>query len=463
MKKFFDYLKTTSRLSLYNPIYIVICAVVTYYGWASGNNLFGMAVLMLLACVVLIVNEDIMPVIPCLLFAIFNTSNQNILNEEKTWPILIVLCILLVGSFISHLITYPIHFKNHKLTLPLVGVTIALFMGGIGYLKISQYLSGIIFILSLGPCLLIVYYLLRCYSNPPKGVDYKRYICQIMLIMGLLVAAQMITHFLRADKPIIELLRHDTIQIGWGNRNGIGALLTISAPCCFYLAFNDKRFAWAYYALGLFLYGCIFLTFCRSAMLTAVIALPALLVYSFTKGAHRSQLLTVICIYAITLCSFILIKTDKFIELLEHVSSLTMTSSGRRDLYSEALLCFLKNPMFGVGIGYVGSNFDMPDFCMYWYHNTILQIIASTGIVGVVAYGYFYIARGKIMFSNLKRFNIILSIAILSLEFQSMFDNTTFVPFPYMLIIIVLTTTLEYSNSTEKKTFMASINMTNDI
>ncbi len=459
--KFFEYLKNTSRLSLYTPIFPMICGFVTFFCWMTGNSLLGMTILLLITCVVLIINEDILPVLPCLIYMIFNTSNNNILNEDKTWPVMFVLAILLIGAFISHLISYPIKFKNYKLTLPFFAITIALFAGGIGFLSLKQYLNGIMFILTLGPVMLILYYLIMTYTKPPKDVDYKKYVCYIMITLGFIIVAEMLTHFLRSDRPFVDLLRVDEIPLGWGNRNGIATLLAIIAPCGFYLGFSDKKFAWLFYTIGLIFYGFIFITFCRSGILSILITFPVLLIYSFTKGANRSQLLISICVLAILISIFILVKKDLIMEAIAHISELTFTTTGRSNLYEEALVCFIKNPMFGVGMGYVGPNLPLADFCIYWFHNTLLQALASMGIIGVLAYCYYYFVRGKIMFSNFKRFNVSISLGIIAFEIQSLMDAGSFLPMPYVLIVVILTAILEFNNTKESKTFMKSIDVNN--
>ena len=458
--KFFESFKNTVRLSLYNPAYILICGVITYFTWMTGNSLLGMTLLILIACVVLIINEDIMPVLPCLMYIIFTASSSYILNDDKIWPVMITLAILLVGAFISHLISYPIKFKCHKMTFPLIAISIALFAGGIGFLNFEQYMSGIIFIISLGPCMLILYYLIRSYTRPPEGVDFKKYICYIMLVLGLLVLAQMLTHFIRSDKSFTELLRVDIINLVWGNRNGIATLLAIVVPCCFYLGFYDKHFAWLFYSLGLIFAAFIFVTFCRSGMLAICITMPILLIYSFAKGANRSQLLISICVLTILLSIGVLLKKELVIDIIRHISDINFTTSGRSNLYEEALVSFLKNPVFGVGIGYRGTNLaGLPEICIYWFHCTLLQVVASMGVIGIVAYAYFYFVRGKIMFNNLKRFNITLSLGIIAFEIQSLMDAGSFIPFPYLLIIIVLTAMIEHNNGFENKTFMKTINI----
>lgn len=460
--KFFEILKNTSRQSLYTPMYILACGVITFFSWLTNNSLIGMILLISVMCIVLIINEDILPILPILMFIILTTSNNNILNSNKTWPVLIILVIFLIGSFISHIISYPIKLQKCKLALPLVAVSIALFAGGVGYLSGKQYMSGLIFIVSLGPCLLLLYMLIRFYTKPPQGVNYKNYICYIMLTLGLIVVAQFCSYILKSDKPLIDLLRNDVFNLGWGNRNGIAMILIISMPCCFYLAYTHKRTSWLYYSLALIFYIAILISFSRGGILSSSIALIFLLIYSFAKGANRSQLIYVICTFAILASIIALAYTSTLMKLLQKISDMTFTSSGRNTLYEEAMYNFVSNPMFGAGIGYVGNNFNMPDFCIYWYHSTIFQIIGSTGILGIFAYAYFYFVRGKIMFNNLKRFNIILSASIISFEIHSLVDTGTFTPFPYMFIIIALTAVLEYNNSRENMTFLKTINLKNE-
>ena len=216
-----------------------------------------------------------------------------------------------------------------------------------------------------------------------------------------------------------------------------------------------------FYTIGLIFFGFIFITFCRSGILSILITFPVLLIYSFTKGANRSQLLISICVLAILISIFVLIKKEFILKAFEHISDLSFTTSGRSNLYEEALVCFIKNPMFGVGMGYVGPNLHLADFCIYWFHNTLLQALASMGIIGVLAYCYYYFVRGRIMFSNFKRFNVSISLCIIAFEIQSLMDAGSFLPVPYVLIVVILTAILEFNNTKESKTFMKSIDVNN--
>ena len=92
---------------------------------------------------------------------------------------------------------------------------------------------------------------------------------------------------------------------------------------------------------GLTFYACIVISFCRSGIFSIAITMPILLIYSFAKGANRSQLLITICVFAIAISSLVLIKMDTVSEILNRISDLTFTTTGRSALYEESLICFL--------------------------------------------------------------------------------------------------------------------------
>ena len=85
-----------------------------------------------------------------------------------------------------------------------------------------------------------------------------------------------------------------------------------------------------------------------------------------------------------------------------------MGDSGRIKLFKEAWELFKAHPIFGVGKGYVGTGTPTNEIGIYWFHSTFFQVIASMGIVGLMAYVYYYWARLKILFSNIKNsFNFV--------------------------------------------------------
>ena len=121
-----------------------------------------------------------------------------------------------------------------------------------------------------------------------------------------------------------------------------------------------------------------------------------------------------------------------------------MGSSGRTELFKEAWGLFKAHPIFGVGKGYMGPNTPPSAIGVYFFHSTFFQVIACMGIVGLAAYAYFYIIRFKILFKNIKHsFNLFCLALLIGFEGYSLLDTGTFIAYPFMALIVIITLLLE--------------------
>ena len=121
-----------------------------------------------------------------------------------------------------------------------------------------------------------------------------------------------------------------------------------------------------------------------------------------------------------------------------------MDSSERINLYKEAWALFKEHPIFGVGKGYVGTNIEPNAMGVYWFHSTIMQVLACMGIVGLVAYIYYYWVRLKILFTHINNsFNLFILAVWVGFEGYSLINPNTFMAYPFMMLIIVMTLLLE--------------------
>jgi O-antigen ligase len=123
------------------------------------------------------------------------------------------------------------------------------------------------------------------------------------------------------------------------------------------------------------------------------------------------------CIAVMTI--FSLVNFDLFKSIFKVVIDKGFDDSGRFHLYELGLEAFKCNPSFGTGFFDYdhGRNmfFDETSFLSPRYHSTIIQIMASTGIVGCLAYSFHRIQTLKLVFKNfnIHKFFIGMSIAII--------------------------------------------------
>lgn len=84
----------------------------------------------------------------------------------------------------------------------------------------------------------------------------------------------------------------------------------------------------------------------------------------------------------------------------------------------------------------------------YWFHSTVLHIMATMGIVGMLAYLWYYIAKYKIVFTNIKTsiFAQLILFGLIGFEGYSMMDTGTFIPYPIMTMVMLIISYIEREN-----------------
>lgn len=445
---------------LYNPLYIILIGFITFITWYFQKSAIGISVLLLISAVVILLTRDILPVMPNLLFCIYCVCSEDIMRSKRDWITMSVAVVILVIAIIAHMCIYHIKFKKLSLAVPLSLVSISLFLGGIGTISPKDYMHGMVYILTLGVLMLFLYTFISLYLAPPEHIDSRRYLCHTLTVLGILVLAQAAVAIIQVHPTSISDIMRQLLYVGWGNRNSIGITILICMSASFYLAFTDKKFAIVHYILPFIFYVLLVVMFARAALMAGTILLAVMIVYSYIKGKNRSALTYTICIFAILIATYVLLRSKEVLQIIDKGINLLLHggSTNRDNIYREGIQLFFQHPIFGVGIGYVGNIYDMPTFGMYWFHNTLLQEMASLGVVGVIAYSIYYIQRGVIMFANTTPFNMLISFSILAFELNSLLEAGSFTPFPFIFIIIFITAFMEFNN---KKTsnYLSPINI----
>ena len=113
----------------------------------------------------------------------------------------------------------------------------------------------------------------------------------------------------------------------------------------------------------------------------------------------------------------------------------------------------MSRPIFGRGLGYSG-NVDLyspKKGAMYFYHMMIPQIIGSMGTVGILAYGYQFVQRVRLIFRKISHWAMCLGLSYLGILLMSQVNPGEFCPIPYGMITVILFIFLE--NGEDKPLF----------
>ena len=139
--------------------------------------------------------------------------------------------------------------------------------------------------------------------------------------------------------------------------------------------------------------------------------------------------------------SAVVILWDKISVVLADYLERGFSDNGRYALWSAAFENFLSSPVFGNG--FYSFEVDTAVFgpLPKMAHNTVLELLSATGVVGLLSYGYY---RVRSLLPAVRRpsvMKLMLSLSILVLVLESLLDNFVFNIYPmfyYTLVLVAL-------------------------
>ncbi len=224
-----------------------------------------------------------------------------------------------------------------------------------------------------------------------------------------------------------EILR-DRIYTGWGIHNNLGGMLTLMIPFAFYLAARYRR-GWVGSVAGaVFLLG-IVLTCSRSAILvgTLIFLLCILLMVAGAKN-RRSNIRALVLVIGSTVL-LVAVFHKPLLRLFHGLLDMGMDPSHRDTFYIEGIKQFLKYPIFG------GSFYPIDFSPWNWatesavtgflpprWHNTVIQLIACFGAVGLAAYGFHRFQTVRLLLRRRTQEKTFIACSVLALCLVSLLD-----------------------------------------
>lgn len=443
----FHKIENKARPFLYSNWYILLICATVFIAWVTECAPFGFAALILISSAVLMLSDDILPLTVNIFAAALMIFSSDVSSYLYLWPLFVVIGISILIFAIRNF-KRPI-FKG-KMLFPMIAVSISLLISGANVTTSAEFMRALPMSLFLGIGVTAVYMLYTVYLKRDNTTDIPRYFANTLVFIGLTVAAELIVVISRADLPL-DQWNMSYWDIGWGNRNNIATYFLLLAPMSFYMASRGKHILF-YNLSALIMYICLILTFSRGGILFGAIGGVLALIFSVVKSpCKKKQLALLLSIIGVALivyfCLFNRVNT-----IFESLAKRGYGLSGRDVLWAEAVEMFKQNPWLGRGFGYYGTGpHPVSPIGMYWFHSTFYEIIGKLGVFGIIAYAWYYLARFIILFKNIgHKFNLFVLAAWISFEGYSIMDTGTFVPYPYMMLVIVTIAVLELIGNTKK-------------
>ena len=431
----------------YSDAYLAIIGILIIVAWYTKIPIIAFLPASILVMTALIVLDDFSPMLPIILYApcIFQTKDP----APYWWQL--VGAIPLVIGLVFHFVYYRPKRAKLRMVIPQLLIAAAMLLGGLGSISKEHYLGTLTYNVMLGFLPLIFYVVMAIYSKPNKYNDFAKYFAKVSVWYGILLGAEVIAMYIMKSPDLNKLGAGFAIDLGWGIDNNVATILMIASPMAFYLATTDKHKVF-YTVLGILNFAFTMITFSRGGILYGAVGavLSGLIALKINSGKARLKIFIPMLITVVGLLTVYLIFMDPInTHLLKLINVDDHGISGRDDLYREAVEVFKANPIFGAGLGFDGEYYAQPEgMYFYWFHSTFFQILGCTGAVGLAAYAIYYVVRYAIVFRHFERntFAQFAFIGLLCFEAYSMMDTGTFIPYPIMVYVMLLTLCIEQTN-----------------
>lgn len=350
---------------------------------------------------------------------------------------------------IPFLIFFALHFvfRRNKMSKPeiikgMVAVGVAILLGGAGSISAKEYFSGtsIFYMLALGLGMIPIVSYVNGSFDKVRDKNFENRFARIFINCILILTVAVIQEYISRWSEFDD--SYSVIPFQW--RNNASTILMIAMPFAFWFAAEKYRYTF----LALLDLGIIALSGSRGGLIFGLVEfIICFAVMTVSDKKHRKQnMITIICF-----CILLVISLPVLLRLLNYTIE-RFSDPGQNEirigLIKAGISDFIRNPFAGQGLGYMGNNniHNNAEHTLCWYHNSVIQVIGSMGITGVIAYGYLNYLRIKIFRKNKSFFNTILLLSFIGLELMSLVNPGVFAPFPYYMLASLFFAVMDKSN-----------------
>lgn len=433
---------------LLTPYAMAALGALTLLSFMFSLELILYTVAILYAAYIGLFGDDYLPLMPLFVLCYIAPSKSN--NPGKSEEGLfygasgvyilclaaVALAVLLLRIGLDKSMGYRKLFTDRRqLLLGMLILGGAYLLSGIGSKTYFEYaLGNLLFAFIQFISIILLYFILTSTVKWDKmNPDYFAYVA---VTMGIVVSLEVVWIYITEGVIVDGVINRSLIYSGWGVYNNIGALISISIPFAFYFA-AKRRHSALYLALACLLTLGVVSSCSRGSMVGAAVAFVAGFIYTFIKAENKKEFRIGSAVLLGVIVLVGLIFSDKILEIFREVPNiadivdgkLTFNDSKRFELYYHGILAFLEDPIFGqtfYPVSYeVGQFSEVESFSSFFpprWHNTVIQLLATCGIVGLAAYAYHRFETVRLYLKRRTVTNTYIAISIVTLLVMSLLD-----------------------------------------
>lgn len=445
---------------LRTPWFVFAIAYLTVLSSVFGLELIVYSIFVGIAVYICVRGDDLLPLMPIVVFSYISPSvvnnpgrnPQSIFYPAYGGLYIVVIFAIFAVSLLWRLtkesdVTGTAFWKKKRsLTWGMLALGVAYVLGGIGIPNYSAYASRtILFGVIQFVAVFVLYFVISGsvkWENAPKD-----YFAWIGLFVGFAVLAQLGENYL-SGRIFMEggsTIDRELMATGWGMHNNIGGLMAMMLPFPFYLAYTRKN-CWVYTGLATVLMIGVVVSLSRTAMFVGALEFIFCSVLLLRKPDKRKPILVVCGCAAVAVAVFAVLSFDT----LKNVYALFIDEIGeisKRDLlFINGVKQFGEFPIFG-GTFFPQGEYvpwdwaELEAFSSFFpprWHNTLVQIAASCGIVGLAAYGWHRYQTVRLFLRHRSTENLFIAVYIVALLAAGLMDNHFFNVGPVLLYSMAL-------------------------
>ena len=450
IQRFNDFLRT--------PWYVVIVAALTALSSLFALDLYFYVLFLGFGVYLSVMGEDYLPLVPLAVLGYVSPSRENnpgryadsIFYLHNGGWLLIALGLLFVGSVVFRLVTDKelggkgFLTRKRYLTGSMLVLGAAYLLSGIGSAGyLSRMGNNLIFALLQFAAVFVMYFFFTAairWDRVPKG-----YLAWCGLAVGWVVLLQLLENYFSGRVFIDGSLKRELLATGWGMHNNIGIMMAMTMPFGFYLA-GGKKCGWLFNLLGTALLVGTVLTCSRTSIMMAGLAYLVCGVLLLKNPQSRRNNWWVYLLAVLGALAVLVIFGKQIWAVFELFFSQIGNVSQRDKLISFGFRRFLEDPVFG-GSFYPQGEYipwdwaDLDSFSSFFpprWHSTAIQIIASCGLVGAMAYVIHRFRTLQLFWRKRSRENTFIGISLAVLLLASLLDCHFFNVGPVLFYSVAL-------------------------
>lgn len=272
----------------------------------------------------------------------------------------------------------------------------------------------------------------------------KDYWAWIGFTVGITVSLELVGIY--AFHHVIQNSKIQTALIysGWGNANNIGCLIAMMVPFALFLSHRTNKIG-LFSLAAFFMIACVFFTCSRTSILVAVPLYICTLIMVYRNSKNKKAYLKYNGIAALILL-FLAILFHRSIGLMfQELLERGLNPRNRDRIYPQGIQAFLRNPIFGESFYPKSTTIDMwstlpqmQSILPARWHNTVIQLLASCGLVGIACYSVHRIQTIRFFWQRRQKNLIFIGLSLLGLLLMSLLDCHFFNIGPTMFYSIML-------------------------